>query len=358
MQQINNYPPFYARLTYILLSLICLAYIAVIGKQILSPLIFSFLFAILLLPLSNFLEQKLRFPRVMAAILCVVFFIAAMLGIIYLLGSQLSALGSDWPKLKFQILITIDNLQDWIEQTFKINAAKQTKYVNQQTGKLLTTNTAALGETVLSISSVLLFLIFTFLYTFFILLKRTLLINFLVALFDKAHSHIVYNIIEQVKFIIKKYIVGLVLQMLIVSLLTFMVLSILDVPYALLLGLLTGILNVIPYVGVLSALILSMVITLASASGMQALWVGAALLGIHVIDGNIIMPIIVGSKVKINALIVIVAVVIGEMLWGISGMFLAIPIIAIAKIIFEKVDGLKPWGLLLGDEENLADKVD
>ncbi|TAE38226.1 MAG: AI-2E family transporter [Sphingobacteriales bacterium] len=354
MQTLSNPQPFYARLAYILLACIGLAYIAVLGKQILCPLIFSFLFAILLLPMCNFLEQKCRLPRVIAAILCLLFFISALMGIIYLLGSELSALSADWPKLKHQVFIAIANLQNWIEQTFDVNAAKQTKYVNTQTGKLLNTNTVALGETVLSISSVLLFLIFIFLYTFFILLKRRLLIVFLLAVFDNAHSHIVYDVVEQVKYIIKKYIVGLVLQMLIVSLLTFLVLTFLGVQYALLLGLLTGVLNVIPYVGILSALVLSMVITLASAAGLQALWVGAALLGIHVIDANIIMPIVVGSKVKINALIVVLGVVIGEMLWGISGMFLAIPVIAIAKIIFDRVDGLNPWGLLLGDDDKNA----
>lgn len=184
-----------------LLASICLVYISIIGKQILSPLIFSFLFAILLLPLANFLEHKFRILRIIAAVMCVVFFITILIGVCYLLGRELSTLASDWPKLKYQIFLTISNIQDWIELTFNVNAAKQTKYVNLQTGKILSTNTSVIGETVLSISSVLLFLIFTFLYTFFILLKRGLLIQFLVSVFDISHSHIVYDVIEQVKHI-------------------------------------------------------------------------------------------------------------------------------------------------------------
>ena len=326
--------PFYARLTYILVSGICLAYLAIIGKQILSPLIFSFLIAILLLPISNFLEVRCKFPRAMAAIICVILFIAAIVSVFYLLGSEISNLASDWPKLKEQLYVSIANLQDWIENNFNINAAKQTRYINTQTGKLLNPNTAALGNTVLSISSILLFLVFTFLYTFFILIKRRLLVGFLINVFDDAHSQVVYDAIEQIKYIIKKYIVGLVMEMLIVALMTFLVFSILGIQYALLLGLLTGIF-----------------ITMATGTGAQVLWTAASLFGIHLIDSNILMPIVVGSKVKINALIVILGVVIGEMLWGISGMFLAIPVIAIAKIIFDRVEGLKPWGLLLGDEE-------
>ena len=65
-----------------------------------------------------------------------------------------------------------------------------------------------------------------------------------------------------------------------------------------------------------------------------------------------LFPAIVGSKVRINALFTILGAVTGEMLWGIPGMFLAIPVIAIAKIIFDRIDSLKPWGMILGDERD------
>lgn len=130
-----------------------------------------------------------------------------------------------------------------------------------------------------------------------------------------------------------------------------MILSILGVRYALLLGLLTGILNIIPS-GNAVGINFSVVTTLATATSVKALWVGDAVLGIHLIDANILMPVVVGSKVKLNALIVVLGVVIGEMLWGISGMFLAIPVIAITKIILDRIDGLKPLGMLLGDEKS------
>ena len=71
----------------------------------------------------------------------------------------------------------------------------------------------------------------------------------------------------------------------------------------------------------------------------------------HLIDSNILLPVIVGSKVKINPLITVLGVVTGEMIWGISGMFLSIPVIAVLKIVFDRVESLKPWGLLLGEEE-------
>ena len=77
----------------------------------------------------------------------------------------------------------------------------------------------------------------------------------------------------------------------------------------------------------------------------------------HLVDSNVLLPLVVGSKVRINALITVLGVVIGEMIWGIPGMFLSIPVIAVLKIIFDRVDSLKPWGIILGDEEKKQNKL-
>ena len=88
-----------------------------------------------------------------------------------------------------------------------------------------------------------------------------------------------------------------------------------------------------------------------AAAPAKILLVIISLVGIHIVDANVLLPLIVGSKVRINALITILGVIVGGSAWGISGMFLAIPIIAIAKIVFDRVESLKPWGIILGDEE-------
>jgi len=130
------------------------------------------------------------------------------------------------------------------------------------------------------------------------------------------------------------------------------------VRYAILLGLLTGLLNVIPYVGIFTALVISAVVTLGtSPDSTQAVWVIVTLVVTHLIDSNILLPLVVGSKVRINALITILGVVIGEMIWGIPGMFLSIPCIAVLKIIFDRVESLQPWGIILGDQERKQNKL-
>ena len=119
------------------------------------------------------------------------------------------------------------------------------------------------------------------------------------------------------------------------------------------LAILTGILNILPYIGIFTALLIGALITFATAGISHVLFIVIAIVVIHAIDGNIIMPRVVGSKVKINSLIVIIGLVIGEMLWGIAGMLLTIPILAILKIIFDRVEGLQSWGFLMGEDDDV-----
>jgi putative permease len=127
----------------------------------------------------------------------------------------------------------------------------------------------------------------------------------------------------------------------------------LGIKYAMLLGIITGLFNIIPYIGIFTALLFSILVTFATAAGTtKIVLVLVAVVIMHLIDSNVLLPLIVASKVKINGLITLLGVVIGEMMWGIPGMFLSIPVIAIAKIIFDRVESLHPWGFLLGDEKD------
>jgi predicted PurR-regulated permease PerM len=123
------------------------------------------------------------------------------------------------------------------------------------------------------------------------------------------------------------------------------------IEYAIFLAVLAAILNLVPYIGMLIATLFCMLVTLTSTRQFgHVLWVGVVLTVVQFIDNNFLMPRIVGNKVKINSLITIIGVIIGGALSGISGMFLAIPFIAILKTIFDRVEGLQPWGMLLGDD--------
>src|SRR4051812_29950472 len=116
--------PFYTKLAMILVSLIAIGYISILGKKIICPLLFSFLFAIVLLPVGAFFEKKLKLPRSASSGLSVIFMIVFISLIVYLVGSQISNLAQDWPMFKEQFSITLDNIHQWIGATFHIDTAK------------------------------------------------------------------------------------------------------------------------------------------------------------------------------------------------------------------------------------------
>jgi predicted PurR-regulated permease PerM len=345
-------PPFYTKLAMVLISAICLFYIAILGKEVLSPLLFGLLFAVLLLPLASFLEKRLRIHRSLAAGISVFLLILSMGAIVFVIASQVGAVGDDWPEFKLHLLSALKELQLWIAKKFHVNMTKQNAYVNNTAAQFLAGGPAMIGDTVRSISSIFIFLVLILIDTFFLLYYRRLLIKFLIAVFREENSIAVYDIIAQVQTRISQYIQGLLLELAIVSTVCCLALWLMGIDYPILLGLLTGLLNLIPYIGIFISLLLSILVAFASAGIAKIILVAVVLFGIHLLDANVLLPLIVGAKVRLNALITIIGVIIGGAVWGMTGAFLAIPVIAIFKIIFDRIDGLRPWGMLLGDERD------
>jgi predicted PurR-regulated permease PerM len=187
-------------------------------------------------------------------------------------------------------------------------------------------------------------------YVFMLLLYKNLIVNFLYEVFSEKHSQSVAEVLAQTKSAIQSYIVGLLIEMIIVSSLNTLALFIIGVKYAILLGVIGGIINILPYIGGFVAILLPVLIATVTKDGYSAqIAVIISYLAIQFVDSNIIFPRFVSIKVQINALISLLAVFLGNAMWGIAGMFLMLPMVAVIKIIFDRVDGLKPWGKLLGD---------
>jgi putative permease len=350
--------PLYIKLAAVLFSLFAIGYLVILAKEILSPLIFSCLFSILLLPLASFFEFKLRLPRSASSMLAVMLLLSFIGAILYVIGSQLADLAKDWPAFEAQIKRSLWDFRGWVQYHFHITRGKQLRVVNSAASRVISTDTAVVGATVLSLSSILLFSLFTFIYTFFFLLYRRLVMKFLESVFLDENKTVVHEIIEQVQFMIRKYIVGLLIEMGIVATSVSVAFSLMGLRYAILLGLITGLFNIIPYIGIFTALAISAIVTLGtSPDSTKVLWVAVTLVVTHLVDSNVLSPLVVGSKVRINALVTVLGVVIGEMIWGIPGMFLSIPVIAVLKIIFDRVESLHSWGIILGDEEKKQNKL-
>lgn len=348
MAQKKLIAPFYERLSLVLIGIIALGFLIVEGKEFLDPMMFGFLFAILLLPVCNFFERRCKLPRSAASFLSIALLVSFIFGIAYLVGSQISNLAGDWPKLKVQIDESVKTLQNWVQITFHIKTQEQINYLHNTTDKIMASGTAVVGTTFGAVGSLFLFYSFIVIFTFFILFYRRLLLSFLLGVFTGNNDDLVFDIVENIQSIIRQYIIGLLLEMLIVSIVASIVFLIIGVKYALLLGIITGLFNIIPYIGIFSAAALSTLITFATGAVVKAGFVLGSVICIHLLDSNLLLPLVVGSKVRLNALITFLGIIIGEMLWGLSGMFLSIPTIAILKIIFDRITSLKPWGFLLG----------
>lgn len=344
--------PFYIKLACTLISVIAIGYVIHIGQTIIVPLVLGSLFSLLLVPTCNWLEKKLRFHRTLASIIAILLFFGLIIGVFTLIGSQLTMLKDDWPAFEQQIYRGMESLQLWVTNTFDIGHSKQTEYLNSTLSKSIGQGTAIVGVALLSLSSLFILMVFTFLYSFFILLYRRHILRFLLLLNKRIHHGIVLDIVNEVQYVVKKYLIGLFLQMLIVAGLTFIALWVLDVKYSLMLAVITGVINVLPYVGIFLAILIISLITFATSSITNVLFVIIALIIVHLIDSNFVVPKVVGSKVKINSLFAMLAIIFGELILGISGMFLAIPALAIAKIVFDRIYDLKPWGFLLGEEDS------
>ena len=159
------------------------------------------------------------------------------------------------------------------------------------------------------------------------------------------------QVLFNVKFAIQSFLLGLITEMGMVATLTGVGYMIIGAHYAVLLGVITGILNLIPYVGILVAGLLSIIVTLTSTTDLSMI-IGVIVVNVIVqfIDNNFLVPLVVSSKVQINALVSLSAIIVAGAIAGVSGMFLAIPILAILKVIFDRLDFLEPWGYLIGDD--------
>ena len=208
----------------------------------------------------------------------------------------------------------------------------------------------AIGQTVNTVSSVLIILFLLPVYIAMILYYKPLLLEFIRKVFHDDHLGKVQDILINSKTIIQSYLSGLLLEAAIVATLNSVGLLIIGVNYAIILGITGAILNIIPYIGGVVAIALPMIIALVTNdSYTPAVLVFGMYMLIQFVDNNLIIPYIVASKVKINALMSIIVVLIGAALWGIPGMFLSIPLTAILKVIFDNIETLKPWGFLLGN---------
>ena len=340
--------PFYVKLAFIGICLLMLFFVLYIGKDIVVPLLYATVFAILLNPAVNRL-QRLGLNRTLSIflVLLLAFLLVAML--IYFLSAQMAMFSETLPQFKVRFTQLFSDALTWVSQTFNIKTAQIDAGIQQMRDEGLSNSTSMIGRTLSTVGGVFVVVFLLPVYIFMILFYKPLLLNFISQLFPGERHGTVVEVLGETKVLIQSYLVGLLLEASIVATLNSTALLILGIQYAILLGIVGALLNVIPYIGGIIAIALPMLVALATKEPLYALWVFLAYTIVQLLDNNLIVPRVVASKVKINALVSIVVVLLGGTLWGVAGMFLAIPLTAIVKVILDRIEPLKPFGFLLGD---------
>lgn len=340
--------PFYQKLSLTLLAIGIIMLAIYLGQDIIVPLALAGLLAVLLRPLEQRL-MRIGIPKTLAITLALTVAVLIVSAVTVLISMQLADFSDEWPKLKRNIDLFYRDARRWIRREYSVSYRQQAEYLKNAQSKTLETFQGP--ETLGAVTGPLGTLILIPIYTFLLLYYRAMLIHFSVVLFAEEQKHRVLEVLGEIKSIIQSYMVGLLLETTAVAVLNCAGLLVLNVQYAILLGVMAAILNLVPYIGGLVATALAVMVTFISHPEIDVLLgVVGVFITVQVIDNNFLVPFIVGSKVRINALVSIVGVLVGGALAGLSGMFLSIPAIAMMKVIFDRVPGLEPWGILLGDQ--------
>lgn len=341
--------PFIIRVPVLLVGLYALISMLYIAQDIILPIIFSVILAILLQPLVDFFV-RIKINRVTAIVLTLVLSFAVFAGMGLVIFNQASDFSESWPVLVDKFTEMLNQSITWLAGYLDIRPVKIHQWITNSRIEILNSSSATIGSMILSLGNGILVLLLVPVYIFMLLYYKPLILDFIKQLFGETHQTKVSQIVTQTKKVIQNYLVGLVIEAFIIAILYIAALLSLGIKFAILLGIVGALLNVIPYIGGLVGVALPMIVAIATKpTGWYAIYVLVIFYIIQLIDNNYIVPKVVASKVKINALFSIIVVIAGNALWGVSGMFLSIPLLAIIKLICDQVEPLKPWGFLLGD---------
>lgn len=333
-----------------LLGLCLLIALFSVARTIIMPLLMAFFLSLMLLPMYRFL-RKIKIPEVIAIILAI---LTATLIIIIIFGFvslQIASLVNDFPQLEKNLNLHWNTLSAWINNNLNLSADQQIKVLQKQGTNLLNNAGSYLSGAALSLTGVFVFIGLLPIYIFLILFYKNLLLRFVFLWFNRDDHPQVESTLRESEVMVKSYLIGLLIQVTYMTVLLGGILLIIGIKHAMLIAIIFAILNLIPYIGALIGNLIGVLLTLTSSPELWHVFaVLIAITAVQLLDNNILMPRIVGSKIKINALVSIIGVIIGGTLAGVSGMFLSLPLIAILKIIFDHTSEFRHWGLLLGDE--------
>lgn len=333
---------------YKLLVFVLVVWILKVGSVIIIPLVWGAFFAFALYPISNWLEER-RFPRALAIALTLILVTSFVLTVLYFLTDQVLGLIGDIPEIKLAFETKVNVYLGEFRNFFGLGATglpSTSEFLKQQN---LESAIFEAGRSLVLLGVIPLFIFLMLYYKDFYVefLKRK----------SKDGNPAILIWVKESGSVIQSYLLGMLMVTGIVSLICGIVFYFLGIKYFLLFAVFIAVMNLIPYVGVIfSSLLLVFYVLLTTETLFYPLATLILLWLIQLIENNLITPFVVGAKVRVNAFAVILAILIGAYIWGVSGMVLFIPMVGILKISFERIPSLAPYGYLLGDNNHVIEK--
>lgn len=324
------------------------------SKPLLIPLSVALLVSFILFPFCRWLERH-KIGRIGAIAIGLTVFLGIIGSVITLLTYQFSSFMREWPALKrkFNELVTqidLDLSTTWMREFIDPEEGLIGTVVNYLTVNVI----PQLPKTIYQSSISLVLLILIPIYVALILYYREVLVSFLYKVFPSDSKKYIQGILPGVILTYYNFIKGMGLVYLIVGILNSLGLFLLGIPNPVFFGFVASILTFIPYVGITLGAVLPMAVSwLKYDSVIYPIGVIIVFVIVQVLEANVIFPLAVSNKLKINALITLVVIIGGGIIWGPLGMILFLPFAAILKLVADQVDELKPISILLGTRKDL-----
>jgi len=344
----SNNLAYSTRLSSTLLSVALIIASAYILQDLLILLSFALVFSLLLLPATKFLEAK-GLARSLAISIAIFLSFALLSALLLIAFTQIMEFSSELPLFTKKAEKWISSFQSFISANFNISRRKQMVEFSNELMALLKNSGVIISTTFSTAIHTLTALILVPVFTFFFLFYRDFFETFLQKVFPKTEGEVLTKVMEKTGTVVQSYLVGLLVLMLIVAVVNSIGFWWIGVEYPLFFGFLTGILLLIPYIGIWMGALLPILLSLVTLSPSHALAVVAWVAAVQFIEANFITPLVVGSRVSMNPMVAMLALLCGELLWGIPGLILALPLTAIMKVIFDSIPSLEPYGFLIGE---------
>lgn len=330
----------------------------ILAKNILVPFAISIFFAYLFYPLVWAIERR-GVHRGIAIIVVILVAILIIGSAGLFLSAKLSNMTIDFGELKNQMDSKIDHLQRVLETRIGINPNTMDHYFSRATESLFSSWESQIGSLFSATTTTLFQIGLLPVYTFFLLFYRTKTAYFIFRLAGRRNKRKTLKILRQIAHITTKYMSGLLIVVFILAILNTTGLFIIGVRHALVFGILAALLNLIPYIGTfIGGLIPIVYVLLTSSSPFQVILQIFILFSVvQFLENNLITPNVVGNNIKINPLAIILSLLLGNMIWGIPGMLIVIPCLAILKIVMQNIPDWQPFAYLISDRGTTSHEI-